>query len=210
MSVVHLVCLALSAMAAAATVAAGRRLRRTSGGVQMQSVGLITATALVLGNAVCVLPGTPLWYSLVLLTATAAGLGWLVTTLAAANGQAGQRSAGSLVVPGTLVAPAAARQPATVHELRPAPVRAASGPGLVTAQDLYDAGPAGSRAASSSTVYVATNLPAYVPPSPIERRNRALRTHTTRRDPVEALRRLRVAQAYNHTPARTSRVRHSL
>lgn len=210
MSVVHLVCMALAGLAAAATVAAGPRLRRTSGGVQVQFVGLITATALVVGNAVCVLPGTPGWYSMVLITATAAGLGWLVTTLAGAmNRWARQRPAASVVVPGTLVAPTPAQPLATVHELRPVPTRATCGPELVTAQDLYDAGPAGSRAASSSTVYVATNLPAYVAPSPIERRNRPLRAHT-RRDPAEAMRRLRVAQAYNHTPARESRVRHSL
>lgn len=210
MSVVHLVGMALAGMAAAVTVAAGPQLRRTSGGVQLQLVGLITATALVVGNAVCVLPGTPNWYSMVVFTATAAGLGWLVATLSGAiSRSARQRPAANVVVPGALVSPAPEPPLATVHDLRSARVRAASGPDLVTAQDLYDAGPVGSRTASSTTVYVATNLPAYVPPSPIDRRNRAVRSHI-RRDPAEAMRRLRVAQAYNHTPTRESRVRHTL
>ncbi len=214
MSVLHVVFMALAGGAFAATAAAGPSLRRTSGGVQLQFVGLVLAAALVVGNAVCALPGTPGWYSMVLVMATAAGLGWLATALLeTTRGAARQAPTGSVVVPGTLVnagTPEAVGEPlATVHQLRPAYARAQSGPELVTAQDLHEAGPLGSRAASSSTVYVATNLGAYVPESPLERRNRALRRQQ-RRDPAEAMRRLRVAQAYNHTPAREGRVRHTL
>lgn len=209
MSVVHVVFMSLAAMAGIATMAAGSILRRSSGGVQLQFVGLVTATALVVGNAVCALPGTPAWYSTVLLTATAAGLAWLFTTLANAVREAERLGRGrTVVVPSTVVTPAP-RPMATVHRLHDVRTRAASGTDLVTASDLHDAGPRGSRTAASATVYVASNLGAYVAPSPIERRNRALRTHQ-RRDPVDSMRRLRVAQAYNHTPQREGRIRHSL
>lgn len=209
MNAAHMVFLVFAAMAGAATVVTGPLLRRTSGSVRLQLVGLITATALVVGNAVCVLPGTPAWYSTVVIVATAAGLSWLVTTMVGALGLAKRQGAeGSPVIRGTVVPPAPARPLATVHRLTDARTRAASGPKVVTARDLHDVGPEGSRVASSSTVYVARDLDTYVPLSPIARRNRALRGQ--RRDPVEAMRRLRVAQAYNHTPVREGRVRHVL
>ncbi len=214
MNVIHVMLMTLSGAAFAVTVVAGATLRRASGGAQLQSVGLATAGALVIGNAVCALPGTPTWYASFVVAATVAGLGWLVTILTnavgAALGAPPQGSWGPLVVAGRGRPQLVAVQPplASVHLLHPAPAPTSARPELVTARDLHEFGPAGSRNASSGTVYVATNLGAYVRPSSIERRNRAL--NHQRRDPVEALRRLRVTAAYNHTPARENRVRRSL
>ncbi len=214
MNVIHVMLMTLAGAAFAVTVVAGATLRRASGGAQLQSVGLATAGALVIGNAVCALPGTPTWYASFVVVATVAGLGWLVTMLTnaigAALGAQPQRSWGPLVVAGRGRPQLVAVQPplASVHLLHPVPAPTSARPELVTARDLHEMGPVGSRNASSGTVYVATNLGAYVRPSSIERRNRAL--NQQRRDPVEALRRLRVTAAYNHTPARENRVRRSL
>lgn len=214
MNVIHVMLMTLAGAAFAVTVVAGATLRRASGGAQLQSVGLATAGALVIGNAVCALPGTPTWYASFLVVATVAGLGWLVTmltnALSAALGAPPQESWGPLVVAGRGRPPLVAVRPplASVHLLHPAPAPTSARPELVTARDLHELGPVGSRNASSGTVYVATNLGAYVRPSPIERRNRAL--NHQRRDPVEALRQLRITAAYNHTPARENRVRRSL
>lgn len=222
MNVIHVMLMTLAGAAFAVTVVAGATLRRASGGAQLQSVGLATAGALVIGNAVCALPGTPTWYASFVVVATVAGLGWLVTMLTnvltnvltnaigAALGAPAQDSWGPLVVAGRGRPQLVAVQPplASVHLLHPAPAPTSARPELVTARDLHEMGPVGSRNASSGTVYVATNPGAYVRPSSIERRNRAL--NQQRRDPVEALRRLRVTAAYNHTPARENRVRRSL
>ncbi|MBK7721968.1 MAG: hypothetical protein IPI32_07040 [Austwickia sp.] len=207
MSIIHVALMALAGGAFVATAAAGRSLRRTPGGVHTQFVGLVATAALVVGNAVCALPGTPSWYATAVMVATAAGLGWLFMTLTHTLREAVQQSATSaVVVPGRLAHAEPEPVLATVHRL-PVNRPRVAGADVVTSMDMHDVGPAGSRTAASSTVYVASNLDAYVPESSIERRNRALRG---RRDPAEAMRRLRVAQAYNHTPNRQGRVRHTL
>lgn len=203
----HVVLAVLAGGAFAAISAAGPTLRRALQGAQRQFVALVTAAALVVGNVVCALPGAPEWYSALLLIATGTAFGWFAVTLLQVNRGASRRPIGqSAPVIGRIMPSVPDTQPlATVHQLPHCP---ADVPSMVTAQDIHDAGPLGSRSASSPTVYVATNLDAYLPQDGQRHGRRA--AHARHRDPAATLRRLRVAQAYNHTPARESRVRHTL
>ena len=83
MNTIHMLLLAVSCCALAASAAGGRWLRRSGTPAQpLQMLGLIIGGALIIGNAACLLPGTPRWYSVAMVAATAAGLVWLTVTVA--------------------------------------------------------------------------------------------------------------------------------
>ncbi|MBW3086844.1 hypothetical protein KEM60_03073 [Austwickia sp. TVS 96-490-7B] len=73
---VHLALLALSCAVLAATVAGGGLIGLNSDSQRVRQVAVVIATALVVGNAVCLLPGAPQWYSVAVTALTAGGLAW--------------------------------------------------------------------------------------------------------------------------------------
>ncbi|WP_116111940.1 hypothetical protein [Austwickia chelonae] len=82
---VHLLLLTLSCCALAAAAAGSPLSGASVEEHRARQLTLLVASALVVGNAVCLLPETPAWYSVALVSLTAAGLVWSVVSLAGAR-----------------------------------------------------------------------------------------------------------------------------
>lgn len=78
---VHLLLLTVSCCALAAAVAGAPLTERGTKSLQAGRLALLVSGALVLGNAVCLLPGTPAWYSAGLIALTFSGLVWLAVAM---------------------------------------------------------------------------------------------------------------------------------
>lgn len=90
---IHLVLLTLSSCALAAAAAGGQLAGLTNDTVRARQIALPVTGALVVGNAVCLLPETPAWYSVALIALTFAGLTWLAVSTVAARRDARRRTA---------------------------------------------------------------------------------------------------------------------
>lgn len=74
---VHLILLALSCGALAASAAGGPFIGITRDLRRARQISILVSATLVTGNAVCLLPGTPAWYSAALVTlSVGASCGW--------------------------------------------------------------------------------------------------------------------------------------
>ncbi len=229
MNTIHMLLLAVSCCALAASAAGGRWLRRSGAPAEpLQTLGMIIGTALIIGNAACLLPGTPRWYSVAMVAATAAGLVWLTVTVAGERRPeptpvytaatppitryptyAGYPRSGatspSTVTTGT---PPSGPSPSTqalrlIHgEGQSYPSTAGQHvftPTVITNDGMHEAGPNGSRQAASNTVYVAANVDIYVS-SDRSGRRRSTGTSLARHPGPDRLRRhLQLARAY-HQP----------
>lgn len=82
---IHLALLTLSCCALAAATAGSQLAGLTEDAVRAQQMALLVSGALVAGNAACLLPDTPAWYSAALVSLTCAGLVWLAVSLVAAR-----------------------------------------------------------------------------------------------------------------------------
>ncbi|HYO86180.1 MAG TPA: hypothetical protein VES01_06960 [Dermatophilaceae bacterium] len=201
MNSIHIALLAVAFSCLAASAAGGSWLGRsgTENGRQVQVLSLVIGAALAIGNVVCLMPSTPGWYSVTMIVATAAGMVWLLVTLAGArNAHPGasrhplQDDQAPLIRPMRLVRGTAVATPTRTAAGSATPA------GVVTGDMIYDGGPAGSRAASSQSVYVAANLGVYVPADrqPRRRYNSGFTPRHAR--PEHNARHLHVARAYQH------------
>ncbi|GAB78785.1 hypothetical protein SAMN05421595_2439 [Austwickia chelonae] len=82
---VHLLLLTSSCCALAAAAAGSPLTGASVEEHRARQLTLLVASALVVGNAVCLLPETPAWYSAALVALTAAGLVWSVVSLVGAR-----------------------------------------------------------------------------------------------------------------------------
>lgn len=193
MNAVHIVLLALSCCCLAAGAAGGRWLSSRGTDVRtIQTMSAVIGTALAIGNAACLLPATPHWYSVAMVAATAAGLVWLAVSVASAR------------QPQTVVMSRPAAQAVTEPQLPPAlrlvrgtaePVQPASGT-VVTSEMIYDQGPAGARRTAGQGVYVAAHLGDYLPEHRNPRRRHAAPTAARHSNLESAAFRARLARAY--------------
>lgn len=201
MNILHIVLLAGSVgIAAVASASGGLRQRASRDGLNVQLVAYVVAGALTVGNAACLLPGTPLWYSAALVASTVSAVAWLLVSVVRVNRENARRAALA-----TATRRAAAR--ADLDDFAPlAPVvqlhQAARD--VVTADDLHAVGPEGSRRAASSTVYVAANIGTYTGASPRRRGHvAALAPIRPHQSSVELA---KVRRTYDQRPARASRI----
>lgn len=100
---IHLVLLTLSCCALAAAAAGGQLAGLTEDSLRARQMALLVSGALVAGNAACLLPVTPGWYSAGLVALTFAGLVWLAVSTVAARSQR-RRNVRTTVAPGVTVA----------------------------------------------------------------------------------------------------------
>lgn len=100
---IHLVLLTLSCCALAAAAAGGQLAGLTEDSLRARQMALLVSGALVAGNAACLLPDTPGWYSAALVAHTFAGLVWLAVSTVAARSQR-RRNVRTTVAPGVTVA----------------------------------------------------------------------------------------------------------
>ncbi len=75
---IHAVLLAVSGCALFSALAGGPLAARTPQLRQMRRMALLISSALTVGNAACLLPDVPTWYSATLVTLTTVGLFWVV------------------------------------------------------------------------------------------------------------------------------------
>lgn len=75
---IHAVLLVVSGCALLSAVAGGPLASRTPQLRQMRCMALLISGALTVGNAACLLPDVPTWYSATLVTMTTVGLFWVV------------------------------------------------------------------------------------------------------------------------------------
>ncbi|WP_226344090.1 hypothetical protein [Agilicoccus flavus] len=198
----HAGMLAVSAGALLATVAGtGRVLERSARTPHLRLLALLVSGALVVGNVVSLLPGAPQWYSIGLMTLTAAGLVWLaVAALSARSGAAVRPAAPAAVRRPHAVSAPAARPAAPVAPVASGPLYATVATnevidaevvedtpaartatvhsivrdrprGTVTAADLRALGP-NRGAATHGETYVAAALGDYVPADRLPRNRR--------------------------------------
>lgn len=197
MDTIHLSLLAASAVLVAATAAGNAGLSRR--GRDLPLIGYIIGGALVVGNAACLLPTAPRWYSVVMLTVSLAGFAWFFVSVASAGrpDQDALRASQDVY---------AGRVPTRPIPTRPAlrvvqatvvdePVARTTTPKRATQETFAAHSPAGSTAAAGST-YVAANIGDYIDARGTQRAHGRFvaRTHT-RMDPTERF--LRLADAYS-------------
>ncbi len=88
---IHAVLLAVSGCALLSAVAGGPLASRTPQLRQTRLMALLISGALMVGNAACLLPDVPTWYSATLITLTTVGLFWVIAaTLSAQRDAAAQ------------------------------------------------------------------------------------------------------------------------
>lgn len=86
---IHLVLLVSSCCAFAAAAAGGQLGGLTADTARARQMAMLVSASLMLGNAACLLPDTPAWYSVAVVALTFGGLVWLaVSMLAAVRGRA--------------------------------------------------------------------------------------------------------------------------
>lgn len=213
MDMLHLSLLAASAALVAGTTAGGALLRQRQKDLPL--LGHITGGALVVGNAACLLPSTPAWYSAAMVAFTVAGFVWFAVSVVTATpspATVDARLASRDIYDGRLPArPVPARPALRVVEARvvqpddgadiedaeivdEARATMATPRTAATQQTFHEYGPTGGHRATGSTV-VATDIGRYVD---TRRTRRAHGTHVRRShtDMDPTTRFLRLAEAY--------------
>ncbi|MEP7160443.1 MAG: hypothetical protein ABI746_05035 [Dermatophilaceae bacterium] len=94
---VHAVLLAMSVCAVISSGASRPFAEQRADQQQARLTAFVLSLGLSVGNAACLLPDVPAWYSLAVVTLTTAGLFWVVASLSAATRQDQARAAQALV-----------------------------------------------------------------------------------------------------------------
>lgn len=211
---IHAVLLVVSLGALAAPMLAGRRLGQRTGHVGPSVSLAVTGGALAVGNAVCLLPGAPRWYSMLVVVLSVAALVVLLAALSrsgrsghstgAARPHARRQVAPRHVPLYAVASPTDAPRDAVVVEdgpfdnvvsiIRDTPEHERR---IVTAPMMHAAGPAASHTTVGQGTYVAAHLEDYLPDGS-RRRTRGefrARSHTPATSDAAAMR-LRVVRAY--------------
>lgn len=214
MDIVHIALLTASAALLAATHAGATQLRRR--GPDMPLIGYIIGTALLIGNAACLLPSAPGWYRISIVAASVAGLLWFATSVVSARPQARPTDAEVVardiyagrmphpsLIPAQPVRPARPARPALrvvpdpapEHEIVEATIVEDEPVRVATQHTFTTAGPVGGHTTTGQT-YVAAGIDTYVDARRTRRGHgtHVARTHTTM-DPTERF--LRLAEAYS-------------
>ncbi|MDO5626920.1 MAG: hypothetical protein Q4G43_01240 [Mobilicoccus sp.] len=190
MFAVHIALLAASAALVAATAAGHANLRRRE--ETLPTIGYVIGGALMVGNAASLLPSTPHWYSVAMITFTVAGYVWYLISIASTTQAETEATFASREIYSGRV-PARPERPA----LRVVHATVVEEPERVTAtQETFAATAPATSTAPTGTTYVARDIDAYVD---ARRTRRAHGRFVARRhdhtDPTERF--LRLAEAYD-------------
>ncbi|WP_168582687.1 hypothetical protein [Gephyromycinifex aptenodytis] len=165
MSALHLGLLAASVSLVGITAATSESLRRRES--TLPALGYVVGTGLSVGNAACLLPSTPLWYSALLVPLSVAGMLWFLASVASAR-PSRLRTAHSVHTTGNVptVVQGSVRKPVPLHVVRdtsPQPaIEPPREPVSATQQTFAEAGPAHGWAAAGQGPYVAAHIERYV------------------------------------------------
>lgn len=158
MSALHLGLLAASVSLLGITAAASEPMRRRE--ASLPALGYVTGTGLTVGNAACLLPSTPPWYSALLVALSVAGVLWFVASIVSARPSEIQFRSGAPKGDEGMV-----RRPVTLHvvaEPTPQAIEPPRTEHVATQQTFAAASPSQGWAAAGQGSYVAAHIERYV------------------------------------------------